>query len=370
MAEDYPSIHFDRHNSGYIPDPQRPLESFDTVWKFSTGSEVRASPVVTDELVVVGDMDGTAYGIDAIDGWERWQTTLDVPAIMASPAIVAKTVIVSGYDDLNRSGATVFGLDVASGDVLWTRDFGQGGRTAVAADDERVYVVTHDSVCYALVAQTGETAWQVSGERAKQTPALSGGVVILGDGEDLVGLDAARGTERWRTALNGHIETPPVVDGRRVYVITRSSQQWCLDTATGDIRWHTDIGEAIREHPDTDDPLYPLGGGVLDSKPVTDGDSLIVGIYMGLAELDAVNGRLLGYYPLGQRVRDPLLIGGEREGRLYGSVSSGGLTEIHLTRKGASVLQSGPQSTLSSVPAYTGGVFYVASNIGHVYALA
>lgn len=372
MTGSYLSVHSDRQNSGHISDyvgRRRARETFDTIWSYDTNGTIRASLIVSDELVVLGDMDGTVYGLDAIDGREHWRTELNVPSVFAAPAISDGTVFVSGFDDLNRTESTTYALDPSTGDVQWARDFGQGGRTAVATDGERVYIPTYDGVCHALSIQTGETVWRLTGERHKKTPALSKGLVIFGDGEDLVALDAVCGTEQWRTALNGHVQTPAVVDDGRAYVITRGEKQWCLDATTGEILWHTDIGDTIREHPDSNDPLIPLGGGMLDSKPVTDGDSLIVGAYKGIVELDAVDGRLLGYHPLDQRVHDSLLITAEGERRLYGSVSDSGLIEYQLTSNTAVQLRSTTFDILNTVPAHTDGVFYVTTELDGILAV-
>ena len=368
----YPTVHADKQNSGYVSDRvggQRSRETFDTIWSFDTDGELRASPIVSDELVVLGDMDGTVYGLDAIDGGEHWRTELDAPSVFAAPAISDGTVFVSGFDDLNRTESTTSALDLSTGDVQWTRDFGQGGRTAVATDGERVYIPTHDGVCRALSVQTGETVWRLTGERHSKTPALSDGLVILDDGEDVVALDAECGTEQWRTALNGHVQTPVVVDEGRAYMITRSEKQWCLDATSGEVLWQIDIGETIREHPDSTDPLIPLGGGMLDSKPVTDGKSLFVGIYGGIVELDAVDGRLLGYHPLDQRVTAPLLVGAEGDRRVYGSVSNDGLIEYQLTSNTAVQRRSTTVEILNTVPAYAAGVFYVTTDVDGMLAV-
>ena len=108
----------------------------------------------------------------------------------------------------------------------------------------------------------------------------------------------------------------------------------------------------------------------MDSKPLTDGESLIVGIYKGLVELDAANGRLLGYYPLEQRVHDPLLVGTKRERRLYASISNSGLCEFRLTGDSAVQLRSTAQETLDTVPAYAAGVFYVTTELDGIFAVA
>lgn len=239
----------------------------------------------------------------------------------------------------------------------------------MATDGERVYILTYDGVCHALSTLTGETVWRRSGERHKKPHALSDRLVILGDGENLIALDAEYGTEQWRTALSGHVQTPAVVDDSRAYVITQSEIQWCLDATTGEIRWRTDIGDTILEHPDSNDPLIPLGGGMLDSKPVTDGESLIVGIYKGIVELDAVDGRLLIYHPLDQRVHDPLFVGSEGERRLSGSVSNSGLIEYKLAANTAVKLRSTTFDMRNTVPAYADGVFYVTTESDGILAI-
>jgi len=373
VTESYPSAHFDGGNTGYVPDPaggQRTFETFDTIWSFETDGELRASPVVSDEVVVVGDMNGVVYGLNAINGREHWRTSLDAPSVFASAAVIDGTVFVSGYDDLNRAEATVFALDLATGEVQWARDFDQGGRTGVKTDGERVYIQTDDGACYALDSGTGETIWRIDGERHNKLPALDAGLVIRKDGEALVALDAKHGTERWRTDVDGRVLTPPVVDDGRVYVVTGSSELWCLDSATGKVVWHINIDTAIREHPATSDPLLPVVGGVLDSKPVTDGESIFIGIYKGLVEIDAIDGRLLSYDLLDQRLYDPLLVGTDDERCLYGSVDTDGVTQFQLTPNGASWCRSSVPDALNTAPAYATGVLYISTELDGVFAIS
>jgi outer membrane protein assembly factor BamB len=342
---------------------------FDTLWSFESCGTLQASPVVSNELVVIGDMDGVVYGLDAIDGREHWRTDLEVPSIFASPAIVDGTVFISGFDDLNRSEATTFGLDLVTGAVQWTRDLGQGGRTGVTADGVCAYIPAYDGDCYALSAETGETIWHFDGTRHHEIPALTEKVILLKESESLVALDVERGVAEWRADLSGRVRTPPVLTDDYVYIVDSSSVQWCLDTTTGQTVWHTDIGAAIREHSDTDDPLLPLGGGVLHGKPVTDGKSLVLGIYEGLVELDATDGRLLNYHAHNTRVHDPLLVSEVDDRRLYGHVPGKGMTEFKLTSQHASRLRCTGWETLQTGPAYTDGVLYVATELDGIHAL-
>lgn len=371
MTNSYPSAHFDSGNSGYIPEPacgQRTRETFDSIWSVETDGDLQASPVVSDEIVVVGDMNGIVYGLNALDGRRHWRTDLDTPTVFASPTVANGTVFVSGYDDLNRTNSTTVAVELATGAIQWTRDFGQGGRTPVATDSEHVYVQTDDGDCRALDVVTGETVWHRDGQRHNKMAALSDRSVVRKDGDSLVAIDTTRGSERWRANLDCRVLTPPVVDGGRVYVITGSSDQWCLDAETGELLWHIDIGTKIREHPDTDDPLLPLGGAILDSKPVTDGESLLVGVYQGVVEIDAADGQLQSYYPLGHRVSDPLLIGESGEKRLYGYVNDG-ITEYQLAEDAPSPLRSTVTDTLDAAPAYASGVFYVSTELDGVVAV-
>lgn len=372
MSDPYRSVHAGRSNSGRIREgPRRTGGAFETVWSFETAGILETPPVVADERVFVADGTGTVYAVDAIDGRRLWRTELTVPTVVATPAVVDRSLFVSGYDDLDRSPETTYAIDPASGDVRWSRDFTQGGKTPLKADDERLYLRTVDGTVRALSRRTGDERWQVPLDGAGPTPTVADGTVILVDGRDVLGVAVDGGERLWRTTLPANVRTPPVVHDGRAYLTAGTADQFCLSSASGETLWHVDVEEAIRSDPGTCDPLLPVGGRALSGKPVTDGASVFLGLYDGIVELDASDGSVNGYSPLDcGRVYDPLLAADGTDRRLYGSVRNGGFSEFLVGPDGVTGGRSFDGAVTNTVQSFAAGVFYVSEEGGSVRAIA
>jgi outer membrane protein assembly factor BamB len=131
--------------------------------------------------------------------------------------------------------------------------------------------------------------WRVPIGSGYAGPAVADGRVFIPDWhedpesrtldgtERLVVLDEHTGdilwTHEWQTSYRMIRATnaigpraTPTVDGDRVYVLGATGRLFCLDVATGDVRWETDYVE------DYDTYVPPWG---LSSSPLVDGDRLI-----------------------------------------------------------------------------------------------
>jgi len=82
-------------------------------WRLATPAPVSATPIVKDNIVYAGDMAGQFYAISST-GTSLWTTTLGGP-ITASAIAVGDRVVVG---DTN---GTIYGLKRSSGAVLWTQ---------------------------------------------------------------------------------------------------------------------------------------------------------------------------------------------------------------------------------------------------------
>jgi outer membrane protein assembly factor BamB len=65
-------------------------------------------------------------------------------------------------------------------------------------------------------------------------------LVFLGVGSHAVALDAATGTEVWRTKVKSSGFVTIHTDGRQLYVGS-GGEVWCLDPVTGAVRWHNKL---------------------------------------------------------------------------------------------------------------------------------
>lgn len=115
--------------------------SGELAWSKSTGAFVYAAPAISEEpkpSVYIGSYDGTFYALDARNGETRW-THEAGGRISGSSTVVGDIVY---FSNLGKKSTT--GLDITSGDVVWT--FGRGAFTPVISDGERLYVTGYSSL--------------------------------------------------------------------------------------------------------------------------------------------------------------------------------------------------------------------------------
>ena len=142
---------------------------------------------------------------------------------------------------------------LAAGDQLslaWRAGIGAGSpgegqllaRPVVA--EGRVFTMDADGMIRAFGADGGSLLWQFE-QDDDHADGLIGGGLAYADGSlfatlssgDVIGLDAASGTELWRQSLGVPLRAAPTVAEERVLVLTADNQLYALEGATGRPVW-------------------------------------------------------------------------------------------------------------------------------------
>jgi eukaryotic-like serine/threonine-protein kinase len=221
-------------------------------WRFLTPA--RFGPVSVGPDAVYVPSDRGLFAIDRATGHKRWQARFSPGA--GDTATVAGNIIVFAGSEITSGRSGVFALDAASGALRWRVDLPRspGARSGSAAANGLVFVSWWD----ALQEDVG------SG-----TPTLRA-------------YDLSNGQERWVFRANGAAETrhgvgvgsvtSPVVVGNSVLfgVAVRAAAPgsggnadglYAVDTATGEMRWHTSAATPIRSAPAVlDGTVYAMEG--------------------------------------------------------------------------------------------------------------
>ena len=278
-------------NRGSVTSDAPPGEDMGLYWRrYVEGQFSIPEPAVVDGTVYFGS-GRFCYALDQHDGGLRWERELGEYAHVVAATVTDDTVYVgtrkiSDPKLVRDTPGTLFALDRESGAVRWERDAVLTSATTV--HDGRVYLSTTPNppqrgLVRALDAETGETDWafRLSPDDAASgsdvptgafgTPALDperGTLYISGAvGGDadvrgvVVALDAATGTEQWRTTTPGGIKHGPVLAGDRLYVGDATGRVSALST-DGESVWETRIGE---EGIDATPALTPDGEAVCAS---------------------------------------------------------------------------------------------------------
>src|SRR5206468_3726089 len=112
------------------------------------------APLVNDGVVYAGALDGTFYAIDPdrllTDQRPLWSFKAE-SAIRSRPAIIGNTVVVADRD------GDVYGLDVKTGNVIWTKSLGAPILADLSTQDNEVYISLQDGKLKTVEATNGNT---------------------------------------------------------------------------------------------------------------------------------------------------------------------------------------------------------------------
>jgi outer membrane protein assembly factor BamB len=161
------------------------------IWDFPTEYKVGASAAVVDGRVYTGADDGNIYCLDANTGTKIWETyagglftTILMPQELqsrSSPIVVDNKLYVGALD------GKVYCLRTSDGGELWTYTTGDPIGGSPAYSDGVIYIASTDTYMYALNATDGALIWKSIGINLDViiNPiyyyAITGTPVVVGD---------------------------------------------------------------------------------------------------------------------------------------------------------------------------------------------
>lgn len=112
-----------------------------------------------------------------------------------------------------------------------------------------VYVYDTSGTVSAFRIANGGTLWRVSAYPSSKTTKVSGGGLALASGQvlvstgygELLSIDAATSTIKWRSSLGGPARSAPAVGGGKVVVTTQTGSVEAFDLATGHQAWKASL---------------------------------------------------------------------------------------------------------------------------------
>lgn len=201
-----------------------------------------SSPVVSNGRVFFGSGDGGIYAVDARTGLLQWKFgTSDV--VHASPAVVGNTVYVGGWDSV------FYAIDADTGQQKWSFKAGEdaaihnqvGFQSSPAVVDGTVYVGCRDAHVYALDAATGRKKWDYPTSKSwvNGTPAVRDGLVYVGtsDSSRFMALDAKTGRLRFNFDAKAYVFSSAALAGDMAYFGSHNGKLYALDARSGKLAW-------------------------------------------------------------------------------------------------------------------------------------
>ncbi|WP_086975916.1 outer membrane protein assembly factor BamB family protein [Archaeoglobus fulgidus] len=196
---------------------------------------IASSPLVYNGSVYVTTFsNGTLWKIDS-DGNVVWRyTTGGEIDPYTSPSAFKGLVFFAG----NESGNALLVAVNESGVEQWKFPVDGKITNSPSTDGQRVYVATETKL-YA-VNLDGTEAWSVAFSGTMSTAAVAYGNVYIGSDGKLYCFNASDGTKKWETAVNGKIDSSPAVAGGVVYFATNTPEGtlYAVDALSGEVLWY------------------------------------------------------------------------------------------------------------------------------------
>lgn len=187
-------------------------------WTFTpaeAGAFYSSPCVVNDSFVYIGNDNGKVYAINSVDGSQKWSFTTGAQ-VRSSPVQIGGNVLV-GSDDRN-----FYSVDSATGLLRWKVQTGDAIQSSPVVFNQNVYFGSYDSKFYCVDIIDGQVKWDVPTQALiKSSPVAFNGDIYFGGFDKLMyRLDATTGAQRvFPYNINGQMATSPVIDAiSTVYV--------------------------------------------------------------------------------------------------------------------------------------------------------
>jgi outer membrane protein assembly factor BamB len=237
----------------------------------SRGHKITADPVVEDGRIFTLDSRARVTAVSPT-GETLWTRDLTPASDKSDDASGGGLAIQDGVLYVTTGFGEIQALSAQTGAEAWTQRLDAPATGAPTVSGDLVYVVSADSIAWAINTTDGRVKWQVPG-----TPSLSnmvGGagpaitdklaIFAFGSGEILATFRQG-GVRRWTANVLGErrgrayssvtdISGDPVIDGNTVYAANQSGRLVRLEASTGDRIWTASEGAYS--------PVWPVGDSV------------------------------------------------------------------------------------------------------------
>lgn len=226
-------------------------ESMEASWVFAaeTRESVYTTPLLVNNMLIIGDDDGYLYSFDAVNGKELnkfkvygkeveietyrgtvIKETIIKRSIISSPCMY-DSLIFFGSDDRN-----LYALDIETFEPKWVFTSRDRITSSPCAADGIVYFGSLDGHLYAVDIETGKELWNIdTDDWVHSSPCVVNGIVYFGSlNHCMYAVDAITGKEIWKFKTGGAIASSPVIDNGLVFFGSYDKKLYAVDCITGE----------------------------------------------------------------------------------------------------------------------------------------
>lgn len=235
------------------------------IWSANIGAgngrkhRLTADPVVANGRIYMLDSQSGVVALTT-GGATLWARSLAPASDGSDESSGGGLAVGGGYLFVSTGFGELTALNAATGATQWVQDLESGASGAPTFSEGVVYVVTNNSIGWAMDAATGRILWQVLGATSETSitggaaPVIAGQQVIfpLPSGQ-IVAANAGPGEQTWAASVAGErlgrafsrfsdIIADPVIANGAVYVGNHSGRAAAFNAANGTRIWRANEG--------------------------------------------------------------------------------------------------------------------------------
>ncbi len=279
------------------------------IWKFKAANAFEASPMIHNQTIYIGDLSGALYAISLKDGRKLWDYKTD-NQIMATANWFADDkqtyILVGSYD------YSLHCVNAQSGDSLWTYELDNFLNGAVAIENGKAVFGGCDGYLHSVDIKTGklQSKYDISTYIAS-SPCLENNIAFVGDYDGIfMAVDLKAQKTLWQhdsEESNLPFIGSPAIYKNWVISTNRDKHVYCFNKTTGKLLWKKSTGFKV------------------DASPIIskDGKVLVVNMRGDIVILDIESGAIESEFELGSpvfsnpAVNSKAIVAGANDGNVY-----------------------------------------------------
>ena len=216
------------------------------LWAFKTRGEIKSSPVVVGDRVLIGSYDEHLYCLSARNGAVLWEFKTNGP-VHSTPGIADGMALIAGCDEMFRA------IRISDGKEVFNVSSGAYTGASPALRAGSAFYGTFDNEVLGVNLAERNIAWRYEHPQRKfpfySSAAVTSSRVVLGGRDKMVhGLTLA-GKAVWTFMTRARVESSPAIAGGRVYVGSNDGRFYVLGLSNGAKLWEFNAGAPLSASP-------------------------------------------------------------------------------------------------------------------------
>ena len=216
------------------------------IWAFRAGNEIKSSPVVVGDRVLIGSYDQHLYCVSTRNGSELWKVKTRGP-VHATPGVSGGIAYIAGCDEFFRA------VRIADGRELFSVSSDAYTGASPALRGSSVYYGTFDNEVLMVDLTARRVAWRYQHPQRKfpfySSAAVTNDRIVVGGRDKFVHGLTLDGKAAWTYGTRARVESSPAIAGGRVFVGSNDGRFYVLNLGTGALLWEFNTGAPLSASP-------------------------------------------------------------------------------------------------------------------------